>query len=157
MIKCQKLAEDLAATKNALKDATANVTLLKEIIHPPVVVAPTIQGTIQSTISAAAPTPTANHPPPNGSLSWNVSYASQERPIVNTSHYGANKVNDRGHQQHQGSGHENHARQQHQGRGRPQHQGRGYQKRYRNNNENYSEYHAIGLQRILRRRTRRRS
>jgi hypothetical protein len=69
MIKCQKLTEDLAATKNALKDATANVTLLKGISHPPVVVAPTIQGTIQSMICAAAPIPTANHPPPNGSVS----------------------------------------------------------------------------------------
>jgi hypothetical protein len=147
MIKCQKLTDDLAANVNALKDATANVTLLKGIIHPPVVVAPTIQGTIQSTIRAAATTPPANHPPTNGSVSWNVSYASQERndngpPIVNSSHNGANKVNDRGHQQRQGNGHENHGRQQHQGSGRPHHQGRGYQKRYRDNNGNYSEYHA---------------
>jgi hypothetical protein len=139
-VKCQKLTEDQATAENALKDATANVALLKEIIHPPVVVAPTIEGTIQSTIRAAAPTPHANHPPPNGSVSWNVSYASQERndngpPIVNT--------NNRGWHQHQGSGHENHGRQQHQGRGRPQHQGQGYQKRYRDNNGNYSEYHAM--------------
>ena len=133
MIKCQKLREDLEAAENALKDATANVTLLTGIIHHPVGVAPAIQGTIQSTIRAAVPTPPANHPPPNGSVSWKVSYASQERndrgpPIVNSSHYGAANANGRGHQQHQGNRHENH--------GRPQQQGRGYQKRYRDKNGN---------------------
>jgi hypothetical protein len=78
----------------------------------------------------------------------NVTYASQDRndsglPIGDSSHYGRNNVNVCGHQQHQGSGHENHGHQQHRGSGRPQHQGRGYQRRYRDNNGNYSEYHAM--------------
>jgi hypothetical protein len=71
-----------------------------------------------------------------------VTYASQDRndsglPIGDSSHYGGNNVNVCGHQQHQGNGLQNH--------GRQQHQGLLYQKRFRDNNGNYRDYHAEEL------------
>jgi hypothetical protein len=132
MVEFKKVKKELEDTKRDLERAKVNIEFMTGLMNPPAGTAPAIQEIVQSTLRAEVPTAPANHPPTNGSVSWNVSYASQGRnnpgpPIVDN-------ANGRGHQQHQGNRHHNH--------GRNEHQGRGYQKRYRDNNGNYRDYHA---------------
>ena len=125
MLEYQTLKEELEATKVALKEADVKIAFLTGMLvlgaaKPPA------DAPVQPAVNTAVPSPPAIHPPPNGSVSWNVTYAGREQG--NNDRRGDSNYNNGGH----GDNH-------HQ-----QHQGRGNQKRYRGGNTNGHHYHAAG-------------
>jgi hypothetical protein len=113
----QKLKAELKATKDALKEANVKIAFLTGMLVPGAA-KPPAGAPVQPAVNPTVPSPPAIHPPPNGSVSWNVTYAGREQ--------GNNDRRGRGDNHHQ------------------QHQGRGYQKRYRGDNGNGHHYHATG-------------
>jgi hypothetical protein len=74
----QKLKEELEATKVALKEADVKIAFLKGMLVQGAAMPPA-GAPVQPAVNTAVPSPPAIHPPPNGSVSWNVTYAGREQ------------------------------------------------------------------------------
>jgi hypothetical protein len=116
--------KELEATKVALKEADVNIAFFTGMIVPDVAKPPAVAA-VQPAVNPAVPSPPAIHPPPIGSVSWNVTFAGREQG--NNNRRGDSNYNN-------GHGDNHHQ----------QHLGRGNQKRYRGDNGNGHHYHAAG-------------
>ena len=78
VLEYQNLKKELEATKVALKEADVTILCLKGLIVPEVP-KPPADATVQPAVNRTVPSPPALHPPPNGSVSWNVTNAGREQ------------------------------------------------------------------------------